>query len=272
MAVYAIGDLQGCYEPLRRLLKKIAFDAESDTLWFTGDLINRGPASLETLRFVYSLGDNAVTVLGNHDLTLLAAAAGHVKPGRKDTLSDILDAADREELLLWLKHRPLMHHDTVLGFTLVHAGLAPQWDLAKAQSCARELESVLRSAACDDFLAQMFGQEPGLWRDELDGMDRLRCITNYMTRMRFCDRDGALALKEKGAPGSQPAHLMPWFNVPWRKNADLNIVFGHWAALGYFSAPGVHALDSGCVWGGRLSALRLDDRVRKKTVYHVDCP
>lgn len=258
MAVYAIGDVQGCYDPLQRLLAELNFDPAADRLWFAGDLVNRGPQSLPVLRLVHSLGDRAVTVLGNHDLTLLAVAEGYRQAKHKDSFHSILEAPDRDTLLGWLRRRPLLHHDPALGFTLVHAGIPPQWDLPQARSCAGELEKTLQGAEYGSFLANMFGSEPRRWRDDLEGFDRLRYIVNGFTRMRFCAVDGALNFAEKGAPGRQPAHLLPWFQVPGRRNAGINIVFGHWAALGYYRAAGLYGLDSGCVWGGRLTALRLD--------------
>jgi bis(5'-nucleosyl)-tetraphosphatase (symmetrical) len=258
MAVYAIGDVQGCYDPLQRLLDLLHFDPVVDTLWLVGDLINRGPHSVEVLRLVQGLGERAAVVLGNHDLTLLAVAAGQVKPKRKDTFHSILDAPDGAELLDWLRRRPLLHHDPALGFTMVHAGLPPQWDLELARRGAQEVEAALRGPNGEDFLGRMFGGEPRRWRDDLTGYDRLRFIVNALTRMRFCTADGTLSFAEKGPPGSQEPGLLPWFAVPRRRNADLHIVFGHWAALGYYRAPGIYALDSGCVWGNRLTAIRLD--------------
>lgn len=259
MAVYAIGDIQGCYDPLRRLLEVVQFDPAADTLWLVGDLINRGPQSVEVLRFVRNLGERAVVVLGNHDLTLLAVAAGHVKPKRKDTFHSIIDAPDCAELLFWLRQRPLLHHDPLLGFTMVHAGLPPQWDLAVAQDCAAAVEATLQGTDCSAFLKLMFGSEPTRWRDDLAGYDRLRFTVNALTRMRFCTGDGKLSFTEKGAPGSQALGLIPWFAVPGRRSANLNIIFGHWAALGYYREQGIFALDSGCVWGNRLTAIRLDE-------------
>ena len=259
MAVYAIGDIQGCYDPLQRLLDRLRFDPAADTLWLVGDLVNRGPHSVEVLRLLHSLSKQVVAVLGNHDLTLLAVAAGQVKPKRKDTFHTILEAPDSSELLDWLRHRPVLHHDAELGFTMVHAGLPPPWDLSLAQRCAAELEATLRSTGWMKFMGQMFGSEPRCWRKNLTGDDRLRFTVNALTRMRFCTTDGALSLAEKGAPGSQESGLLPWFAAPRRRNADLNIVFGHWAALGYYRAPGIYALDSGCVWGHRLTAIRLDE-------------
>ena len=268
MAVYAIGDIQGCYEPLQRLLGTLQFDPAQDRLWLCGDLVNRGPDSLAVLRWIRALNNAAICVLGNHDLTLLAVAEGFVKARRKDTFQSILDAPDAAEHLEWLRTRPLLHHDDTLGFTLVHAGLAPQWDLALALTCAAELEHCLRGQDYRDFLTCMFGQTPDRWSDELSGFDRLRCIVNICTRMRFCFPDGRLDFKVKGPPGTQAKPLVPWFQMPNRRNRDLNIIFGHWAALGYYRAPGVYALDSGCVWGQQLTALRLDGSGQ---VYQVSC-
>lgn len=258
MAIYAIGDIQGCYEPLQRLLDTLRFDPSADSLWLVGDLVNRGPQSLLVLRLLRQLGTQAIAVLGNHDLTLLAVAAGKVQARRKDTFHHILEAADAAELVEWLRQRPLLHHDAALGFTMTHAGLPPQWDLALAQSCAAEVEEVLRSAKWPAFMGKMFGAEPRVWDDTLHGMARQRFIVNALTRMRFCTADGVLCFTNKGAPGSQASQLLPWFNVPQRRNANLNLIFGHWAALGYYRAPGIFALDSGCVWGKTLTAIRLD--------------
>ncbi|MFO1433208.1 MAG: symmetrical bis(5'-nucleosyl)-tetraphosphatase [Candidatus Competibacteraceae bacterium] len=268
MAVYAIGDVQGCYTALQRLLERLCFDPSRDTLWFAGDLINRGPQSLAVVRLVRSLGERAIAVLGNHDLTLLAVAEGVRKPKHSDTFQAILTAPDREELLHWLRRQPLLYHDPALGFTLVHAGLTPQWDLQQARSCAAEVEMVLQGPAYQDFIFQMFGSEPRLWCDELQGIERWRFIVNCFTRLRYCHEDGALNFSEKGPPGSQAAGLWPWFQIPWRRHAGLNIVFGHWASLGYYRAPGIYSLDSGCVWGGRLTAIRLD---APEQAYWVDC-
>jgi bis(5'-nucleosyl)-tetraphosphatase (symmetrical) len=258
MAVYAIGDIQGCYQSLQRLLDRLNFDPAADRLWLVGDLVNRGPQSVEVLRLIYGLGERAITVLGNHDLTLLAVAAGQMKSKRKDTFHSILAAPDSHDLLDWLRWRPLLHHDAELGFTRIHAGLPPQWDLPLAQCCAAELESVLRGPDGTAFLGRMLGSEPNRWRNDLTGYDRWRFIVNALTRMRFCTPDGALSLAENGPPGSQEPGLLPWFAVPGRRSADLKLVFGHWAALGYYRAPGIYALDSGCVWGHRLTAIRLD--------------
>lgn len=268
MAVYAIGDIQGCFDELQALLDKIGFDPAHDRLWFTGDLVNRGPKSLETLRYVKSLGDRAVTVLGNHDLHLLAVAYG-LQDNEAEDLDRILTAPDRDELIDWLRHRPLLHHDPELGYTLVHAGLPPSWDLAKAQALAGEVESVLRGPDCRAFLEHMYGNEPEQWSDDLTGWDRLRFIVNCFTRMRFCDNDGRLELQAKGPPGSQPAPYRPWFAIPDRASADLKIVFGHWSTLGPCAEPNVFPLDTGCLWGGSLTALRLDGE-RKRISF--PCP
>lgn len=260
MAIYAIGDVQGCYDELQALLAKLQFDPQTDTLWFTGDLVNRGPRSLDVLRFVSGLGKAAITVLGNHDLHLLAVAA---LPGAKskalDTLEEILKAPDCEELLNWLRHQPLLHHDAALGYTLIHAGLAPQWDLSLAQTCAKELSSVLRDVRLyRELFKHMYGDKPEQWSENLRGMERLRFITNCFTRLRFCDAAGNLKLKYKGKPEAAAEGIYPWFRVPQRRSKDLRIVFGHWSALGYYRDEGVLALDMGCVWGGNLCAVRLD--------------
>lgn len=258
MATYAIGDIQGCYEPLRALLRRVRFSPDRDRLYLVGDLVARGPASLETLRFVRGLGDAAVTVLGNHDLSLLATFAAGEHERAKASLKPVLFAPDRNPLMEWLRGRPLLHHDPELAVTLVHAGLPPQWDLDTARRCAAELEAVLAGPDYPWFLAHMYGNEPERWSPDLAGIDRLRFITNALTRMRFCTADGRLDMQHNGPPGSQPEGLMPWFEVPGRANADLTIVFGHWARLGGVQRPGVYGIDTGCVWGGALTALRLD--------------
>jgi bis(5'-nucleosyl)-tetraphosphatase (symmetrical) len=260
MAVYAIGDVQGCWDDLRALLRRLDFDPDRDRLWMVGDLVNRGPNSLAVLRYVKGLGNTAVTVLGNHDLNLLAVAHADRGIRRKDTLGQVLEAPDRDELLDWLRRRPLLHHDAGLGYTMIHAGLPPQWDLAAAQRGAKEVEAVLRGPDFAELLRTMYGNLPNLWSDSLKGWERLRFIINCLTRMRYCDPDGRLDLTHTGPPGTQPSPLLPWFEVPTRASRTLRLVFGHWAALGLRLAPGIHGLDSGCLWGGRLSALRLDAR------------
>ena len=257
MAVFVIGDVQGCYRELRALLRKIRYSADRDRLWFVGDLVNRGPDSLAVLRFVRGLGDGAVTVLGNHDLHLLATALGVRAPHPRDTLAEVLAAPDRDILLDWLRRRPLLHEGEQ-GFVMIHAGLPPQWDLARARSCAREVEAALAAPGHEAFIRHMYGDQPDRWSDALSGWDRLRFITNCFTRLRYCRADGSLALAEKGAPPAVPG-LIPWFRVPGRASAGLPIVCGHWSTLGRHREGGVWSLDSGCVWGGALTALRLGE-------------
>ncbi len=268
MAIYAIGDIQGCYDELMSLLELIHFDPADDQVWFTGDLVNRGPASLQVLRVVRELGSSAVTVLGNHDLHLLAVAEGSRSPHKNDTLGDILSAPDRDELLVWLRQQPLMHHDPALNVVLVHAGLPPQWDLAMAQACAKEVETVLRSDYYTAFFQHMYGNQPDVWRDELEGWDRLRFITNSFTRLRYCDTTGHFDFKAKGEPGTQPEGYLPWFEIPGRRSEDLRIVFGHWSTLGLRQEPNVISLDTGCLWGNQLTAVRLSGN---DAVFCVEC-
>jgi len=258
MSIYAIGDVQGCYDQLRRLLDVLRFDPGVDLLWLVGDLVNRGPQSLETLRFVRDLGERAVTVLGNHDLNLLAVAAGVRKPHRGDTLNAILQATDRDELLDWLRRRSMMHVDG--GYAMVHAGLLPQWSVQQALSLAGEVERTLRSDDQVELLHKMYGNEPARWAEELTGYDRLRVIINAMTRLRLCDVNGRMEFSHKTGLRDAPAGYMPWFDVPGRASAGTPVICGHWAALGIVLRDDVLAIDSGCVWGRRLSALRLEDR------------
>lgn len=258
MAIYAVGDIQGCHDELLHILDEIGFEPATDRLWFVGDLVNRGPNSLDVLRFAYSLGDAAVCVLGNHDLHLLAVADTEARHPREASLADVLDAPDRDELLHWLRHRPLAHHDADVGFLMIHAGLPPQWNLETTMACAGEVESVLRSDAHHDYFAHMYGNKPKRWDPQLAGMDRWRFITNCLTRLRFCELDGRLALKEKGPPGSQASGRVPWFEHPQRESQAQRIVFGHWSTLGYIARNNVWALDTGCLWGGALTVLRLD--------------
>jgi bis(5'-nucleosyl)-tetraphosphatase (symmetrical) len=258
VSVYAIGDVQGCFDELLALLESIHFDPARDRLWFAGDLVNRGPKSLETLRFVRGLGDRAVTVLGNHDLHLITHAYGLPLDNDDHTLDAILEAPDRDELVDWLRRRPLLHHDDTLGFTMVHAGLPPQWDLHTAQRCAREAEQVLGGETLGDFIPHMYGDEPDLWSEDLSGRDRLRFIINALTRLRFCSRHGKLKLKYKGPPGSQPEKFLPWFELGNRASRDMKIVFGHWSTLGRRNDAGIYPLDTACLWGGELTALRID--------------
>jgi bis(5'-nucleosyl)-tetraphosphatase (symmetrical) len=258
MAVYAIGDVQGCFDELLALLNKIEFDQAQDCLWFAGDLVNRGPKSLEVLRFVKGLGDRAITVLGNHDLHLLGVVQGRRKAHAKDRMEAILSAPDRDELCDWLRQQPLMHRDDQLGYVMLHAGLPPQWSLNDASAHAAEVEQALRGDDSDEFINHIYGSEPAQWSDSLSGWDRLRFITNCFTRLRFCDERGRLELNEKGAPGSQPVGYQPWFDLREHQRDPQQILFGHWSRLGMRQPRNVHALDTGCVWGGTLSALRID--------------
>jgi bis(5'-nucleosyl)-tetraphosphatase (symmetrical) len=270
MPTYAIGDIQGCEPELHRLLDRIRFDPAADRLWFTGDLVNRGPGSLGVLRFVRSLGASAVVVLGNHDLHLLALAAGNQRHAHKSNLDEVLAAPDRDELLDWLRRRPLLHHDPAKGYMLIHAGLPPQWTLEDAIACARELEAVLQGPDWCDYLFAMYGAEPNRWDPALRGMERLRFITNCLTRVRYCTPDGTLALKEKSLPADCPPGLVPWFQCPGRRSRDTRIIFGHWSALGYWDQDNVWGIDSGCLWGGSLTALRVRRSGALKPV-HLPC-
>jgi bis(5'-nucleosyl)-tetraphosphatase (symmetrical) len=257
VTTYAIGDVQGCYASLMRLLERIDFDSGRDVLWFVGDLVNRGPDSLSVLRFVRGLGNRAVTVLGNHDLHLLAIYEGVRNARSKDTLAAVLAAPDCAELMDWLAHRALLHVDDELGFAMVHAGIPSIWSLARAETLARELEAVLRGPARREFLGDMYGNDPALWREDLSGNARLRTITNYFTRMRVLDADGRLNLEFSGPPAAAPVGYRPWFEDYRAAQLPVRLVFGHWAALsGECDVPGLFALDTGCVWGGRLTALQ----------------
>jgi bis(5'-nucleosyl)-tetraphosphatase (symmetrical) len=275
MSTWAIGDVQGCAAELERLLERIAFDPRRDRLWFVGDLVNRGPASLEVLRRVRALGEAAIVVLGNHDLHLLALAtgAGRARGRLRDadaSLAAILAAPDRGTLLDWLQARPLLHHDPVLQVTMIHAGLPPQWDLATARDCARELETALRGERSAELFAHMYGDGPDLWDPALAGYDRLRFTTNCLTRLRVVDREGRLRLKFKGEIEKLPAGLLPWFRAPGRRTRGERLVCGHWSALGYRDEEQVLALDTGCVWGGALTAQRIDGAATRVSVPSID--
>jgi bis(5'-nucleosyl)-tetraphosphatase (symmetrical) len=257
MAHYVVGDIQGCHDEFQQLLDLIGFDRARDRLWLVGDLVNRGPDSLSVLRTVMSFGDAATTVLGNHDLHLLIVAAGHRPAHRQDTLDAILDAPDRGQLLDWLRRRPLVVCEG--GRLLVHAGLLPSWTPALAVKLSHEVESVLRSEEHDGFLSALYGDEPARWNDALTGHDRLRVIVNACTRLRYCADDDTMALAEKRAPAHAPPGFAPWFAHPARKSAGVSVFCGHWSALELMLAPNVAMLDSGCLWGGTLTAIRLDD-------------
>ena len=267
MSIYAIGDIQGCFDDLLRLLDTLSFNENTDQLWFAGDLVNRGPKSLETLRFVKSLGKSAVTVLGNHDMHLLAASCLPKIANKKDTLSQVLEAPDRDELIHWLRHQPLFHYND--DFCLLHAGLPPQWDFKKTQKMALIAEQVLKGSDYQDFLKQMYGNKPNIWSASLKGVSRLRFIINCFTRMRYCDVNGRLDFANSGPLGSQPKELLPWFEVPKRKNADMRVIFGHWSTLGYYEGQNCYAIDTGCLWGGQLTAIKLGEQVER---FSIDCP
>ena len=265
MARFAIGDVQGCATELRALLAQLKFSADRDQLWFVGDLVNRGPQSLDCLRLIRSMNANCVVVLGNHDLHLLARAFGadlRDKPG--DTLTEILRAPDRGVLLQWLLERPLAYQDPTHGELLVHAGLVPQWTAPQTLALSQEVHSALL-AGPEDFFEHMYGDKPDLWTEELRGTDRLRFIVNTLTRLRVCTAAGRVALKAKGPPRAG-AGLLPWFEIPGRASSDTRIVFGHWSTLGYVNAHGVIGLDTGCVWGGSLTAVNLDLPIRPISV------
>lgn len=259
MALYLIGDIQGCDDALQRLLAAISFSPSRDTLYLLGDLVNRGPESAAVLRRLMQLGASAHCLLGNHDLHLLAAAFGGRKPSRKDTLDDILNAPDRSQLLGWVRQQHLairlQHQET--DYLLVHAGVLPMWSATKTMALAAEVESVLRGPALPDFLRQMYCDTPAAWRDDLAGVDRIRVIVNALTRLRFCTADGTMEFETKEGRDAAPQGFMPWFDVPSRQTAPVVVAFGHWSTLGWLNRSDVIALDSGCIWGGHLSALKL---------------
>ncbi len=258
MAIYAVGDIQGCHTELVQLLDTIRFDPAADKLWLVGDLVNRGPDSLEVLRLVKSMGDSAISVLGNHDLHLLAVAEGVAKPHRTDTLDAILNAPDRDELLNWLRHQRLIY--TEGHYVLVHAGLLPQWSVRQASRLANEVETALRADEYTDYLAHMYGNSPHSWDDELTGYKRLRVITNAFTRLRICTPQGEMDFKFKSVLKNIPAGYLPWYEAPERKSPNATVVFGHWSALGLMLKDNAIALDTGCLWGGPMTAIRLEDR------------
>lgn len=274
MTTWAIGDLQGCLDPLQRLLDKLRFDPATDRLWFCGDLVNRGGQSLETLRLVHSLRACSVVVLGNHDLSLLAIGSRSVEEQRRvnPDLQRVLFAEDGAELLDWLRLQPLLHADRELGWMMVHAGLAPKWTTAMAERHAREVEAKLHGDGYRKLLRNMYGDKPA-WSPRLAGPERDRAIINIFTRLRYCSPKGRIAFEEKGPPGTQQPGLYPWYAVPGRAERDLKIVCGHWSSLGLFLGNGVHAIDTGAVWGGKLTALQLDtDELRVVQVAGRDVP
>jgi len=268
--MYLIGDVQGCNEALGRLLDTIGFSPSRDTLYLLGDLVNRGPDSLGVLRRLMALDDAARPLLGNHDLHLLAAAHGVRPPSRKDTFSDILQAADRSALLGWVARQPLARHER--GVLMVHAGVLPAWSADQTLSLAGELESVLRSPELPGFLRLMYGNLPKSWHDGLQGMDRLRVIVNALTRLRFCTADGEMEFNSTDAADQPPPGYLPWFDVPGRRSADTPVAFGHWSTLGWKSRPDLISLDTGCVWGGCLSAVRLGADATQRELIQVKCP
>ena len=268
MATYVIGDIQGCFTELELLLAKINFDDSSDQLWLVGDLVNRGPQSLETIQFVRSLGAVAKCVLGNHDIHLIACYAGVQNCKAKSSLTQILNHNAVDEIIAWLRLQPLLHYDAQLNWVMVHAGFIPQWDLALAQSCAAEVEAQLRGEQFADFLKSVYGDCPDQWSSTLAGQDRWRVILNAFTRLRLCDRHGRMDFNYKGPPGGQAQHLHAWFDVP-RKSSQLRIVFGHWSALGLKQTPHLLGIDTGCLWGNQLTAARID--VDPVTLYQLEC-
>lgn len=261
MSTYAVGDIQGCLKPLQALLIRTNFNPQKDKLWVAGDMINRGPESLKTLRLLFHLKHCTKVVLGNHDLHLLAVAAGYRNPTPSDTLKEILSAPDRDVLLEWIRQQPLLHHDKKLKFTMVHAGIPPQWSLEEAKKRAKEVKTVLHSKKIHHFLSTMYGNEPKQWSNSLKGGDRWRVITNYLTRMRFCTASGQLDLNAKTGIDKAPRGFLPWYAHKNRLTHDDNIIFGHWAALGgEADHENVYAIDTGCVWGGELTMIRLEDK------------
>jgi bis(5'-nucleosyl)-tetraphosphatase (symmetrical) len=273
MALYLIGDPQGCDEPLGRLLDKIGFSPSRDALVVLGDLVNRGPASARVLRRMQRLGASARSLLGNHDLHLLGVAHGGRKTGRRDTLAGVMEAPDRDAMLDWLRrqHMALRHQTGGGDLLMVHAGVLPQWTVEDTLSLAGELEAVLRGPAIAEFLPKMYGNEPAQWSDSLAGADRLRVIVNAFTRLRFCTPEGAMEFDSKDAAGGAPKGFMPWFDVPGRKTAAAAVAFGHWSTLGWLSRPDLISADTGCVWGGCLSAVRIGATPQERELVQVKC-
>lgn len=273
MALYCIGDIQGCDSALGRLLDEIGFSASRDTVYLLGDLVNRGPGSAAVLRRCMQQGDALRPLLGNHDLHLLAAAHGARKPSRRDTLDQVLDASDRSAMLAWLRQQPLMRMHLHAGerLAMVHAGLLPAWTVDEALALASEVQEVLRGPGLSDFLHQMYGNGPDRWDPALTGMDRLRTIVNAMTRLRFCSEDGVMDFESTESAGTAPEGLVPWFEVPGRRAAGTLVAFGHWSTLGLLDRPDTLALDTGCVWGGCLSAMRFGATLADRELLQVHC-
>jgi bis(5'-nucleosyl)-tetraphosphatase (symmetrical) len=266
--IYLLGDLQGCGDPLARMLDEVAFSPSSDHLYVLGDLVNRGPDSLGVLQRLSALGASATCLLGNHDLHLLAVAQGVRKPHKSDTVAQILEAPDREHWLNWLRHQKLA--DQAHGWLMVHAGVLPQWDAAQTLSLAAEVEAMLQGPDLATFLPLMYGNEPARWHDELQGPERLRCVINSLTRLRFCSADGTMEFASKDGMGEAPAGFMPWFEVPGRRTEGVPVAFGHWSTLGLINRDDLLSLDTGCVWGGQLTAVRLTATGRE--VIQIPCP
>jgi bis(5'-nucleosyl)-tetraphosphatase (symmetrical) len=266
--IYLVGDLQGCCDPFERLLQTIDFSPSRDQLYVLGDLVNRGPDSLGVLRRLRGLGNAATCLLGNHDLHLLAVAHGVRKPHRSDTLGGILQAPDRDDWLGWIRQQRLAVHEH--GWLMVHAGIVPQWDAAQTVALAREVEAMLAGPDVGDFLTQMYGNEPDRWDDSLQGVPRWRCVVNSLTRLRFCSADGVMEFATKEGAGAAPEGYMPWFDVPGRRTAGTPVAFGHWSTLGLINRDDLLCLDTGCVWGGQLSAARIDGATRE--LIQLDCP
>jgi len=265
--IYLLGDLQGCGDPLARMLEVVAFSPSRDHLYVLGDLVNRGPDSLGVLQRLSALGESATCLLGNHDLHLLAVAQGVRKPHKSDTVAQILDAPDREHWLNWLRHQKMAVQ--AHGWLMVHAGVLPQWDAAQTLALAAEVEAMLQGPELATFLPLMYGNEPSQWRDELQGAERLRCVINSLTRLRFCSADGSMEFATKEGSGGAPQGYMPWFEVPGRRTEGVPVAFGHWSTLGLINRDDLLSLDTGCVWGGQLTAVRLTDAGRD--VIQIPC-
>ncbi|CAA6800001.1 MAG: Bis(5'-nucleosyl)-tetraphosphatase, symmetrical (EC [uncultured Thiotrichaceae bacterium] len=270
MATYVVGDLQGCFSPLMRLMDQLKFDPAFDRVWFAGDLVSRGPQSLQTLRYAKSLGQSSISVLGNHDISLIAAAHGVITPHK--SLTPLLNAPDFAELLDWVSHRPLLHTDETLNAVMVHAGIPPAWNLETAQACARDAETQLQKTNPGQWLTAIYNDKSTEWNPKANAIDRQCYTVNALTRMRYCNSQGRLELKQKQSPEtvcvSHP-ELIPWFRHPRRQKISHAIYFGHWSTLGYHHQNNVTALDTGCVWGGKITAIRIDSD--KKTRYQVTC-